>query len=232
MPAETSIAELHDVLQTAFSWGDEHLARRRARMDLPRSRPDRNQPGPTGPARRTRRGSASGTCWLSPNSIDSPLCPRRPGHCRRTHQPRRQAQHRRIGYDPTDPIGKLLFTMLSVIAEFEADLPRMRTREGMAITKVKGPRQKPKLSPSSQETHRHRSTLPRTDDSALQAVYPERQVAHLRVHAGHCTADIALPTRPPLHASAARRSAVTAPGADCTTRRPVKRAEVAGVTHP
>ena len=56
-------------------------------------------------------------------------------------------------YDPTDPIGKLLFTVLSMIAEFEADLARMRTREGMAIAKAKGRlRQKPKLSPS-QEAH-------------------------------------------------------------------------------
>ncbi|MDN5931576.1 MAG: recombinase family protein [Pseudonocardia sp.] len=57
-------------------------------------------------------------------------------------------------YDPTDPIGKLLFTVLSMIAEFEADLARMRTREGMAIAKAKGRLRgkKPKLSPS-QEAH-------------------------------------------------------------------------------
>ena len=41
-------------------------------------------------------------------------------------------------YDPTDPIGKLLFTVLTMIAESEADLARMRTREGMAIAKAKG----------------------------------------------------------------------------------------------
>jgi hypothetical protein len=57
-------------------------------------------------------------------------------------------------YDPTDPIGKLLFTVLSMIAEFEAGLARMRTREGMAIAKAKGRLRgkKPKLSPS-QEAH-------------------------------------------------------------------------------
>ncbi len=57
-------------------------------------------------------------------------------------------------YDPTDPIGKLLFTVLSMIAEFEADLARMRTREGMAIAKAKGRLRgkKPKLSPT-QEAH-------------------------------------------------------------------------------
>jgi len=35
-------------------------------------------------------------------------------------------------------MGKLLFTVLSMIAEFEADLARMRTREGMSIAKAKG----------------------------------------------------------------------------------------------
>jgi len=57
-------------------------------------------------------------------------------------------------YDPTDPIGRLLFTALSMVAEFEADLARMRTREGMAVAKAKGRLRgkKPKLSPS-QEAH-------------------------------------------------------------------------------
>ena len=41
-------------------------------------------------------------------------------------------------HDPTDPIGRLLFTTLSMIAEFEADLARARTREGMAVAKAKG----------------------------------------------------------------------------------------------
>jgi DNA invertase Pin-like site-specific DNA recombinase len=57
-------------------------------------------------------------------------------------------------YDPTDPLGRLLFTALSMVAEFEADLARMRTREGMAIAKAKGRLRgkKPKLSPH-QEAH-------------------------------------------------------------------------------
>ena len=41
-------------------------------------------------------------------------------------------------HDPTDAMGKLLFTTLAMIAEFEADLTRMRTREGMKIAKAKG----------------------------------------------------------------------------------------------
>ena len=41
-------------------------------------------------------------------------------------------------HDPTDPVGRLLFNVLAMIAEFEADLTRMRTREGMRVAKAKG----------------------------------------------------------------------------------------------
>jgi len=40
-------------------------------------------------------------------------------------------------HDPTDPIGRLLFTTLSMIAEFEADLAGARTREGMAVARAR-----------------------------------------------------------------------------------------------
>ena len=51
-------------------------------------------------------------------------------------------------YDPTDPMGKMFFNILATFAEFEADLIRMRTREGMAIARAKGKLRgkKPKLS--------------------------------------------------------------------------------------
>ena len=57
-------------------------------------------------------------------------------------------------HDPEDPVGKLLFNVLAMVAEFEADLIRMRTREGMKVAKAKGRLRgkKPKLSPR-QETH-------------------------------------------------------------------------------
>jgi len=57
-------------------------------------------------------------------------------------------------HDPTDPIGRLLFTVLSMIAEFEADLARARTREGMAVARSKGRLRgkQPKLNPK-QEAH-------------------------------------------------------------------------------
>jgi DNA invertase Pin-like site-specific DNA recombinase len=51
-------------------------------------------------------------------------------------------------HDPHDPVGRLLFNVLSMVAEFEADLIRARTREGMAVAKAKGrlKGKKPKLS--------------------------------------------------------------------------------------
>ena len=55
-------------------------------------------------------------------------------------------------YDPGDPMGKLFFNILATFAEFEADLIRMRTREGMAIARAKGKLRgkQPKLSARQQ----------------------------------------------------------------------------------
>lgn len=60
----------------------------------------------------------------------------------------------RTVYDPTDPMGKLFFNVLATFAEFEVDLLRMRTREGMAIAKANGrlKGKPPKLS-SKQQAH-------------------------------------------------------------------------------
>lgn len=51
-------------------------------------------------------------------------------------------------YDPSDPMGKMFFNILATFAEFESDLIRMRTREGMAIARAKGKLRgkQPKLS--------------------------------------------------------------------------------------
>ena len=51
-------------------------------------------------------------------------------------------------HDPNDPMGKMFFNILATFAEFEADLIRMRTKEGMAIARAKGKLKgkKPKLS--------------------------------------------------------------------------------------
>jgi DNA invertase Pin-like site-specific DNA recombinase len=55
-------------------------------------------------------------------------------------------------YDPTDPMGKMFFNILATFAEFESDLIRMRTREGMAMARAKGKLRgkKPKLSKRQQ----------------------------------------------------------------------------------
>src|SRR5215217_6410046 len=41
-------------------------------------------------------------------------------------------------HDPTDPVGRLLFNVLAMVAESESDLIRLRTREGMKVAKAKG----------------------------------------------------------------------------------------------
>lgn len=55
-------------------------------------------------------------------------------------------------YEPTDPMGKMFFNILATFAEFEVDLLRMRTREGMAVARAKGrlKGRAPKLSPRQQ----------------------------------------------------------------------------------
>jgi DNA invertase Pin-like site-specific DNA recombinase len=55
-------------------------------------------------------------------------------------------------YDPTDPMGKMFFNILATFAEFEVDLLRMRTREGMAVARAKGKLRgkQPKLSAKQQ----------------------------------------------------------------------------------
>ena len=57
-------------------------------------------------------------------------------------------------YDPTDPVGRLLFNVLAMVAEFEADPIRLRTKEGMRVAKAKGRLRgkQPKLNPR-QEAH-------------------------------------------------------------------------------
>ena len=69
-------------------------------------------------------------------------------------------------YDPTDPVGRLLFNVLGMVAEFESDLIRARTREGMATAKVRGKLKgrKPKLSPAHE---RHLVALHRAGDHSI-----------------------------------------------------------------
>ena len=78
-------------------------------------------------------------------------------------------------HDPTDPVGRLPFTVLAMVAEFEPDLIKMRTRTGMKIARAKGRLRgkKPKLSPR-QESHlvalRHAGTHTSAELAALFSV--------------------------------------------------------------
>jgi DNA invertase Pin-like site-specific DNA recombinase len=56
-------------------------------------------------------------------------------------------------YNPADPMGKMFFNILATFAEFEADLIRLRTREGMKIVRAKGKLRgkQPKLSDKQQK---------------------------------------------------------------------------------
>lgn len=73
-------------------------------------------------------------------------------------------------YDWADPFGRMFLQMLAVIAEFEVDLLRQRTREGMAVAKAKGKLtgRKPKLT-----------------------AYQTRQLAKLHAEGGHTISDLA-----------------------------------------
>lgn len=57
-------------------------------------------------------------------------------------------------HDLNGPVGRLLVNVLAMVSEFEADLVRARTREGMAAAKAKGKLRgkQPKLS-KAQEAH-------------------------------------------------------------------------------
>ncbi len=54
--------------------------------------------------------------------------------------------------DPDEPMGKMFFNILATFAEFEVDLIRMRTREGMAVARAQGKLKgrQPKLSTMQQ----------------------------------------------------------------------------------
>lgn len=57
-------------------------------------------------------------------------------------------------HDPTDPVGRLLFNVLAMVAEFESDLIKMRTREGLEVARAAGKLRgrRPKLT-ARQEAH-------------------------------------------------------------------------------
>jgi DNA invertase Pin-like site-specific DNA recombinase len=111
------------------------------------------------------------------------------------------------GFDPTDPVGRLLFNVLAMVAEFESDLIRLRTREGMKVAKAKGRLRgkKPKLKPNQAkhllELHDSgtytqaelaelfgvgRSTIYRTIERMRpKSIEPERPFVHRAIVAEH-----------------------------------------------
>ena len=80
-------------------------------------------------------------------------------------------------HDPSDPMGKMFFNILATFAEFEADLIRMRTREGMKVAKAKGKlKGKPPKLTDRQQRHRH---------SPQPAAGNQGEGSRVRVHRGH-----------------------------------------------
>ena len=81
------------------------------------------------------------------------LCPRCASYRGRPDRARVKLALGASVYDPADPMGKMFFNILATFAEFEADLIRLRTREGMAIARAKGKLRgkSPKLSDKQQK---------------------------------------------------------------------------------
>ncbi|MEH3116796.1 MAG: recombinase family protein [Methylorubrum populi] len=95
-------------------------------------------------------------------------------------------------YDPGDPMGRMFFNILATFAEFESDLIRLRTREGMAIARSRGKLRgkQPKLSPKQQ-----------------------REVRRMHDAGDHSVGDLAdlfSVSRPTIYRTLARQLAVTA----------------------
>jgi hypothetical protein len=113
-------------------------------------------------------------------------------------------------YDPTDPMGKMFFNILATFAEFEVDLLRMRTREGMAVARAKGrlKGRRPKLS-TKQQTELPACTAPATtpsltspncstspDPPSTALSQPWKLLLH-NAAADNASSDFALTDRPP-----------------------------------
>ena len=92
-------------------------------------------------------------------------------------------------YDPTDPVGRLLFNVLAMVAEFESDLIRLRTREGKKVAKAKGRLRgkQPKLN--QRQEARHRPPLEVRNRAPPQAHQSNQRPHHRRrrARAGHVT---------------------------------------------
>jgi DNA invertase Pin-like site-specific DNA recombinase len=84
-------------------------------------------------------------------------------------------------YDWNDPFGRLFLQTLAMVAEFEANLNHLRTREGMAIAKRKGKLRgkQPKLPESAQRSIRRRHA---TGEVSLADLAEEYSVGRSTIH--------------------------------------------------
>ena len=103
-------------------------------------------------------------------------------------------------YDPADPMGKMFFNILATFAEFEVDLLRMRTREGMAVARAKGKLRgkQPKLSARQQrELARMAATGDYTDRRPRRAVHrlPRDRVPDTPASPGGRQSQVTSPSR-------------------------------------
>ncbi|WP_231390437.1 recombinase family protein [Nocardia sp. CNY236] len=86
-------------------------------------------------------------------------------------------------YDWHDPFGKLFLQTLAMVAEFEANLNHLRTREGMAKARAKGrlKGKQPKLPLAARKTiHRRYHDL--DDDASLADLAEEYSVGRSTIH--------------------------------------------------
>jgi hypothetical protein len=141
------------------------------------------------------------TPWWLPSSTGSPLAPRHPRYPDELTKWNVKLSLGGSIHDPIDPVGRLLFNVLAMVAEFESDLIRLRTREGMKVANANGrlrgkqPKLKPNQAKHLLELHDSgnytqaelaelfgvgRSTIYRTIDRMRpKPIEPERPFAHL-----------------------------------------------------
>ncbi|PPJ35825.1 resolvase [Nocardia nova] len=86
-------------------------------------------------------------------------------------------------YDWADPFGKLFLQTLAMVAEFEANLGHLRTREGMAKARAKGrlKGKQPKLPLAARKTIHRRYHDPH-DDASLADLADEYSVGRSTIH--------------------------------------------------
>ena len=86
-------------------------------------------------------------------------------------------------YDWNDPFGKLFLQTLAMVAEFEANLNHLRSREGMAKARAKGrlKGKQPKLPLTARKTIHRRYHDP-ADDASLADLAEEYSVGRFTIH--------------------------------------------------